>query len=361
MSFKISSELQYQVLKDVNEVKMEVDIETKNCEDIVSSCRERPQPCDLYRCVELCVNLNEKKIIGDMWFHCSHSDYNTLEYGITLYDIVCFSVDLDLRLRMEGGGLSLLNKVNGQSEYGGKVEDLIQNSVTKKVSSDASYSIHQDEVDLTDDIVSNSNILISGNIALKFDSNLTTVPHKSLGNFKSLLCEKSFESFENKKNFTIICHGSEFHFNQTLLSMISEVFEKMIQDSNSKEALNSCVEIDDFSPDTIETFQRVAFGSERIKNEDLTSDLLLFAQKYFIMPLVSKCKKNLMDSLTRENIFEIIKVAYLIDDNEMLKTVSKFFSRNKDELKNTEELKDFQKSNPMCMIKVFNFICGFEN
>lgn len=213
------------------------------------------------------------------------------------------------------------------------------------------------------DIVANSNILIAGDINLKFDSNSTIVPQKSLkvGNFKSLICEKSYESFESKKNFTIICQGSEFHFNKTLLSMISEVFEKMIQNSDSKEALNSCVEIDDFSPDTIETFQRVAFGSENAKTEDLTSDLLLFAQKYFIMPLVSKCKKNLTDNMTCENIFEIIKVAYLIDDDNMLKMVSEFFSRNKDQLKNTEELKDFQKSNPMCMIKVLNFICGLEN
>ena len=32
-----------------------------------------------------------------------------------------------------------------------------------------------------------------------------------------------------------------------------------------------------------------------------------------------------------------------------------------EKLVNAEELKDFQKSNPMCMIKVLNFICGLEN
>ena len=78
------------------------------------------------------------------------------------------------------------------------------------------------------------------------------------------------------------------------------------------------------------------------------------------MPLVDRCKKHLIASLNRKNILDIIKVAYLIDDDGMLKTASEFFSKNKKEFQDDKELDVFQKSNPMCMIKVFNYMYGLK-
>ena len=366
MSFKTNLEEHYQEVEDVYKMKMEVDFETKNCKSMSKKCREKPQPCYLYKFQEFSLNLNGKKgkntFLGEIWFHASHCDKNILEYGITLYETESFSLELDLKLKRMGKAEINLKIYDAPSNEEGHVSDLIKNSVNKKIHPFESFANYEDIVDLVDDITPDLNIVISGTITFTLKSYTTIKPknNQKNANFKSWLCQKSFEEFEGKKNFTIICQGSEFHFNKTLLCMMSEVFEKMIQESDSKEARNNSVEIDDFSPDTIKAFQRVAFESEHVKDEDLTPDLLLFAQKYFILPLIKKCKKHLLDSLTCENIFEIITVAYLIDDNDMLKTASKFFSRNYDEIKNTEELKDFEKSNPMCMIKVLKYICCLE-
>ena len=361
MSIKINSDKHYQKVKDVYEVKLEVDLKTRNCESMSNCC---DCCCDFYKFQEFSVFLNDKKIFGELWFHATHDDKENLEYGITLYEIESFSLDIELKFQMIGKDENEVQRLfDIFSNDAGKVSEVTSNSVNKKLSQDALYCNYEGFVIFANGIDSNSKFLVTGEFTLKFDVNTAIVPKKNqiLYDFKSMICENAFESLKNKKNFTIICQSNEFHFNKTLLSMISEVFEKMIQDSNSKEARNDSVEIDDFSPDTIQKFQKVVFESENAKKEDLSPDLLLFAQKYLIIPLVEKCKKHLINSLTCENIFEIIKVAYLIDDDEMLKTASDFFSKNKNELKNTEELRDFKKSHPICMMKVFSYICGFEN
>ena len=80
MSIKINSEKHYQ--KDACEVKLEVDLNTRNCENI--TCYQ--QACALNRCHEFSVYLNGNgnKIFGDLWFHVEHNNKSSLEYGITL-------------------------------------------------------------------------------------------------------------------------------------------------------------------------------------------------------------------------------------------------------------------------------------
>ena len=363
MSFITYSEKRYQVVKDAQEVKTKINFSTIDCEDVSLNCAEGSDFCSINRIYEISVNLEGKTILGDVWFHADHDEKKIFQFGITIYEAINFSVDLNLKFQMIGKEAIQVKKFDQISNSKGKARDTTKTSVHKKISPDASYSNFEYTGFFNTKIDSDSKFLITGDITLKFDLSTTIVSkeNQNVIDFKSLICENALESFKNKKNFTIICQGNEFHFNKTLLSMISEVFEKMIQDSDSKEARKNSVEIDDFNPKTIQHFQIVAFESENAKNEDLTADLLLFAQKYLIMPLVEKCKKYLINSLTNENIFEIIKVAYLIDDDDMLKTASDFFSKNKDQLQKTKKFKDFEKSNPMCMLKVLKYICGIEN
>ena len=169
--------------------------------------------------------------------------------------------------------------------------------------------------------------------------------------FKHFISSEVISQLEVEKNFTIKCHGESFQFNKSLLSMMSEVFKQMVC-GNSKEAKSNCVEIKDFAPETIRAFGRVAFGDESIKNEDLTTDLLMFANKYFMKPLMKKCRNNLILILNNDNLGEIVKVAYHIDDEELLKVCAKHLLQNKAELNNTEEWKHFAKANADCMNKV---------
>ena len=172
----------------------------------------------------------------------------------------------------------------------------------------------------------------------------------TLKNFKSLINEHAFAQVD--KNFTIICQGERFHFNKTLLSLISEVFAKMIQGPFNKEATSNTAEIVDFSPDTIRTFQKFAFEDQEIKDEDVNVELLMFAQKYLMTPLVAKCKEQLLATITHGNVFEIIKTAYFLDDENMFKIASEYIKVNLGELEDTEEWQSLEETNPKIMIKV---------
>ena len=78
----------------------------------------------------------------------------------------------------------------------------------------------------------------------------------------------------------------------------------------------------------------------------------MFANKYLIEPLVAKCKDQIIGTLNNEDVFDVIKAAYLINDEEMLMAASKHLKKNLNELKNSEEWLTFEKSNPTCMNKV---------
>ena len=173
-----------------------------------------------------------------------------------------------------------------------------------------------------------------------------------LESFVFSISEEALNQFGDDKNFKIICNGEDFYFNKTLLSLVSEVFQKMLQ-GNSKEAKENCVEICDFSPDTIRTFEKFSFSSEKIKPEEITVELLMFANKYFMKPLETKCKNYFVSTLNKDNLQDFIKAAYDIDDEKMLQVGAKYFSRIKSDLKDSEEWKNFENQNSKCMNKVY--------
>ena len=46
----------------------------------------------------------------------------------------------------------------------------------------------------------------------------------------------------------------------------------------------------------------------------------MFAQKYLMKPLVAQCKEQLFGTITNENVFDIIKTSYFIDDKDTVET-----------------------------------------
>ena len=137
--------------------------------------------------------------------------------------------------------------------------------------------------------------------------------------------------------------------------MVSEVFAKMIQ-GTLREANSNSVEIIDFSPHTIRTFQKFAFENEEIKDEEMNMELLMFAQKYLMKPLVSKCREQLFANITHGNVFEIIKTAYFIDDEDVFKKASEYLKANSNELKDTDDWISFEETHLEIMNKAFHYM-----
>ena len=212
-------------------------------------------------------------------------------------------------------------------------------------------------IDLSD--VERKIATFQGTIEIEFKPSYEFVKRQEL---KNLLHQDTFGSQTMDPDFTILCGGKEFKFNKSALCFISRVFKAMIENSNTLEATSGCVEIKDFSPETIAAFKNVVFTNDEILyREHLTVDLLMFGNKYAIDSLVKVVADHLKNNLTMENIYPVIESAYLIDDDELLKSCVKFVKANFGKFKDDEKWNQFQKMHPNCAVKTLNFMMMNDN
>ena len=144
-----------------------------------------------------------------------------------------------------------------------------------------------------------------------------------------------------------------------MLIIYSKVFERMIENRTTKEAMNKSVEIEDFSPSTIETFKKILFTKDvqAIQKKDISVELLMFADKYQIIPLFKLCKDHLIKNVNRENLYPLIKSADLLDDEDFIKPIAHYILQNKGEFEdNNPNWKEFQMAHSQCIFKIMNFI-----
>ena len=192
--------------------------------------------------------------------------------------------------------------------------------------------------------------LFKGKLILKIE------PKFLAPRLKETFKTKLYDTLAQEKNFTITCQGKSFHFNKSILSSVSEVFERMIQNPNSKEAKESNVEIKDFSLETIKTFEKILVGNEKVVKKELTMELKMFAHKYFIEPLEKECNDYIKNNLSLENIFDVIKGAYLGNDKELFKAAFNFVKENLGTFQESEEWNDLKKTHPECMAEMMYFL-----
>ena len=350
---------------DFQEVKIKVDVnileEGEDQTNKFSHVMGNSTHSILFKTFPFSFMCSETRIYGDFWIREAQTSIDTKStflHGVTLYNLTSFFASMNLNMVMKNS--------NGQCETHETKTELIDPVIStsnvlkseiikEKLPNNEHCAFALGKDFFLNETITNatSNAYLNCEIKLYVNPVMETVDKSNL---KSILCNEAISCLEEDKNFTLISNGQMFHFNKNLLSLISEVFGRMILTSNSKEVVNNSVEINDFAPDTIKAFQRVAFGNEKINDEDMSPELLMFAQKYLMKPLVAKIKYKIMDSLTNNNIFDIIKVAYLIDDEDMFKEACKYLSKNKDELKNSAEFQEFGKEHPVCMIKALTSI-----
>ena len=358
----------------VVEVKIDI-LDTSILRDHSSECPTLEE-CTLFRSLPFALVLNGKTIEGDFCIHRQHAndddpyDLDRIEVGLAFYKDKmnkCFSIKAKLdiiNLETENKTIMEFKDQFAKFDIYDRYLDTIKSARYGKSFNMENDSYHVETCHISFDAVSSSHLSIKGIIILDLHSDYVkalkedSVPTSKLENFKSLICENAFAQVDN--NFKIICQGEEFQFNKTLLSMVSEVFAKMIQ-GTLREANSNSVEIIDFSPHTIRTFQKFAFENEEIKDEEMNMELLMFAQKYLMKPLVAKCRERFFANITHGNVFEIIKTAYFIDDEDIFKEASEYLKANSEELKDTDDWLSFEEANPKIIAKVYRFMMFDSN
>ena len=93
---------------------------------------------------------------------------------------------------------------------------------------------------------------------------------------------------------------------------------------------------------------------DTINPQDLKVELLVFADRYNIQPLVRFCKDSLKNNICKDNFMDIVKVADVIADKELLQATAHFTALNIGTFEKDEEIMNFMKSNPECFAKYYH-------
>ena len=312
--------------------------------------------------VPITIKINENlNISGDVY---TEND----ELGFTLYEVGNFSMKYNLNIKHSKYGISSLvptcKQLNGMvnSQKAGKdSSDLIKSHSNKNVKTSYSTCIISLQKPNTDGILwikgkITFKIVLTNEILKDLETDSFKIDMAELLKWDCFISKEANQNLKSKENFIIKCKGKNFYFNKTLLCIISDVFSAMIQGKLGQEGQSGIVEINDFTPDIIRAFKRICFESKDFEEEDSIPDLLLFAQKYFMNPLKQKCLNYLVTNLNQSNIYDVIKIADQIDDENLLKICVNYMCLNKSKLKKNEEWQDFQKSHPECMIRIMNLM-----
>merc|ERR1712150_288900 len=196
--------------------------------------------------------------------------------------------------------------------------------------------------------------VISGKIkSIKADINLVFEPSPQL------ICKQKFLNYVNAclvfkedgkgDDFQIVCQGEEFDFNRSILCKMSPVFERMLANTSLEEHKNGRVEIIDTTPETIRALKNF-LSLSYIQKEELTFEMLLFADKYDISPLYKLCQDYLCNAITKENVFDVIKAANYTKDEELIGKSAQFIRANLGvfDIGENPEWSKFCKENPDC-------------
>ena len=178
-----------------------------------------------------------------------------------------------------------------------------------------------------------------GNVNLEFE----LLEWTAKSSLKDEFIRNLYEDKLSVKDFEIICQGEKFKFSKSLLCNVSEVFKDIIENPTVEEVLFNKLTIVDFSPETLLTFSNFIY-KEDISEKDITIGLFLFAQKFQITALVKICETQLDHLITIDNLFDLIKASYLLDNPNVYKAISKLIHKMDQSQHENVLWKEFKKN-----------------
>ena len=195
---------------------------------------------------------------------------------------------------------------------------------------------------------------IEGTLKITFEPNESICLNQVLElEFSILRLPKELE------DFGIRCENTEVKFNKDFLCKISDVFAAMIENPHTSESRQGFVIIENVRANFIRQFKEIVCNGN-VTKEDLNVELLMFADRYNIQPLVKLSKNQVEKTVTKENLIDVIKIADALNDDQLLKAAVDFVSENKGSFENDPELVEMMKTNPQCFSKMWGLFM-FQN
>ena len=153
------------------------------------------------------------------------------------------------------------------------------------------------------------------------------------------------ELFQSGKfsDVTIKVGPKEFNVHRCILSLASEVFERMFLSDMLETRLN-VIEINDISDDICEEMLRYIYYHE-IKHLDINAlDLLYAADKYAIENLKNLCIQSLIDTFTFETTAEMLVRANIYNSKLLKDNLLLFIKTYSKEVFATEQWKQLERT-----------------
>ena len=127
---------------------------------------------------------------------------------------------------------------------------------------------------------------------------------------------------ERTSDVQVICGTQVFPCHKFVLCGRSDVFKAMFEGDVFKEGQDGVLKIEDVQEKTMKTFLKYMY-TDTISFEEINCDLLYAANKYNFPRLVSECVGRLALKINEKSILQILKAAYLLDKDDLLKVAMK--------------------------------------
>ena len=89
-----------------------------------------------------------------------------------------------------------------------------------------------------------------------------------------------------------------------------------------------------------------------MNDENMDSDLLIIAEKYNVLGLMSYCVKYFEENLSLQNTLDVLAASHLTNQKRLFDAATKFAIENKGLLVKTESWKELLETNPKLASKI---------
>ena len=143
-------------------------------------------------------------------------------------------------------------------------------------------------------------------------------------------------------------------FHKSFLGQVSDVFQRMFQHPDMLENQTGRMKCQGFHRKTIKKFHDLLY-KQNLTKQDITIDLMKFADKYMVNDLYSFCSDHFKNHVSKANLIELIKIASLKNDDALLDGCAEFIRKVHDRrFFKSEDWKSFAVENLECMGKVMS-------
>lgn len=166
----------------------------------------------------------------------------------------------------------------------------------------------------------------------------------------------SFVKSEKSCNVALKVDDDRFTAHREILSAHSPVFASMF-DNNWIEGSTNAVNIKDVEPGVMKHLLDYIYRA-KIHSKDIQDwlKIIVAADRYSIMSLVSVCEGYISDRLNAENVADVLTIADLVKSEELKKECLKFIVENNNEVVKTSGYKNLVAEHTDLVTEILSFI-----